>query len=174
MVVYIIVSMMDGQTNIRFHFKFRTVHIVYQFGWNHSFRKKGFSENFYLWTFVCRVPSVKTVLLHNFSRFRRILTLSRKAPNSFAIPIRLSACISSALTGRIFVEVGKTGNPLLSVCVDAFCKFVWLLLVLNASTDANTDALKQKIFATFPVPEVMVSDNAKCIVFDWIQKGYFY
>lgn len=34
----------------------------------------------------------------------------------------------------------------------------------NTTTTATINALKQKIFATFLVPEVIVSDKAKCLV----------
>jgi len=53
---------------------------------------------------------------------------------------------------------------MLLVCVDAFCKSVWLFPVRDASTAATTDALKQKIFTPFSLPEVMVCDSAKCYV----------
>jgi len=41
---------------------------------------------------------------------------------------------------------------------------IWLLPVRNVTTTTIINALKQKIFATFLVPEVIVSDEAKCFV----------
>jgi hypothetical protein len=53
---------------------------------------------------------------------------------------------------------------MLLVCFGAFTKFVLLLLVRDATNTATIYALKQKIFATFSVPEVAVRNNAKCFV----------
>jgi transposase InsO family protein len=56
----------------------------------------------------------------------------------------------------------KTGNSVVLVCVDAFSKFVWLVPLREATTRATIYALRQRIFSTFSVPEVIVSDNAQC------------
>ena len=49
----------------------------------------------------------------------------------------------------------------LLVFVDTFSKFVWLIPVRKTSTKATIKALKEKIFCSFSVPEVIVSDNAQ-------------
>jgi hypothetical protein len=59
----------------------------------------------------------------------------------------------------------KAGNTALLVCVDAFSKFVWLIPVRETTTKATIKALKEKIFCSFSVPEVLVSDNAQCFTF---------
>ena len=46
--------------------------------------------------------------------------------------------------------------------VDAFSKFVWLIPLREATTRATMYALREKIFSTFSVPAVIVSDNARC------------
>ena len=48
------------------------------------------------------------------------------------------------------------------ICVDAFSKFVWLVPLCEATTKATIEALTQRIFASFSVPEIIVSDNAQC------------
>jgi transposase InsO family protein len=69
---------------------------------------------------------------------------------------------------KIFIDyVGKfprskAGHTAILVCVDAFSKYVWLIPVRQATTSATIKALKERIFASFSVPEVVVSDNAQC------------
>jgi hypothetical protein len=69
---------------------------------------------------------------------------------------------------KIFIDyVGrfprsKSCNSMLLVCVDAFSKFVWLFPVWEATTATTIAALRKGIFASFSVPEIIVSDNAKC------------
>ena len=69
---------------------------------------------------------------------------------------------------KIFIDyVGKlprskAGNTALVVCVDAFSKFVWLIPVRETMTKATIKALKEKIFCSFSVPELLVSDNVQC------------
>jgi transposase InsO family protein len=69
---------------------------------------------------------------------------------------------------KIFVDyVGKlprskAGNTALLVCVDAFSKFIWLIPVRETTIKATIKTLKEKIFCSFSVPEVLVSDNAQC------------
>ena len=58
----------------------------------------------------------------------------------------------------------KAGNNMLLVCVDAFTKFVWLIPVREATTAITIKALRQRIFSSFSVPEIIVSDNASCFV----------
>jgi hypothetical protein len=58
----------------------------------------------------------------------------------------------------------KQGNCMLLVCVDDFSKFVWLVPVRRATTEATIKALRTKIFSSFSVPEITVSDNAQCFV----------
>jgi len=69
---------------------------------------------------------------------------------------------------KIFIDfVGKfprskAGNAVILVCVDAFSKFVWLIPLREATTKATMYALRERIFSSFSVPEIIVSDNAPC------------
>ena len=63
----------------------------------------------------------------------------------------------------------KTGNTAILVCVDAFSKFVWMIPVRQATTRATIKAVKERIFSCFSVPEILVSDNARC--FTWREFG---
>jgi len=69
---------------------------------------------------------------------------------------------------KIFIDyVGKlprskAGNSAILVCVDAFSKFVWLIPVRQATTKVTIKALQERIFSSFSVPEILVSDNAQC------------
>jgi hypothetical protein len=71
---------------------------------------------------------------------------------------------------KIFIDcVGKfprskAGNSVILVCVDAFSKFVWLIPLREATTKATVKALKERIFANFSVPEILVSDKAQCFM----------
>jgi hypothetical protein len=58
----------------------------------------------------------------------------------------------------------KQGNCMLLGCVDAFSKFVWLVPVRKATTEATSKALRANIFSSFSVAEIIVSDNAQCFV----------
>jgi hypothetical protein len=62
---------------------------------------------------------------------------------------------------------------MLLVCVDAFSKFVWLFPVREATTAITIAALRHGIFACFSVPEIIVSDNAKCFVSGEFRKFCF-
>jgi hypothetical protein len=80
----------------------------------------------------------------------------------------LASDVAQRLMQKIFIDyVGKlprskAGNSVILVCVDAFSKFVWLIPVRQATTKATIRALQERIFSTFSVPEVLVSDNAQC------------
>jgi transposase InsO family protein len=65
------------------------------------------------------------------------------------------------------------GNSMLLVCVDGFSKFVWLLPVREATTASTIRELKQGVFASYSVPEIIVSDNAKCFVSDEFRRFCF-
>ena len=56
----------------------------------------------------------------------------------------------------------KASNTAILVCVDAFSQFVWMIPVRQATTRATINALKERIFSSFSVPEILVSDNAQC------------
>jgi hypothetical protein len=77
----------------------------------------------------------------------------------------LSSDVTSRPLEKIFIDfVGKlprskNGNTYALVCVDAFTKFVWIFPVREASTATTVRALNS-IFATFGLPEILVSDNA--------------
>jgi hypothetical protein len=49
-------------------------------------------------------------------------------------------------------------------CVDAFSKFVWMMPLHQATTAATIQALKTNVFASFSVPEILISDIAQCFV----------
>jgi transposase InsO family protein len=53
-------------------------------------------------------------------------------------------------------------NTVILVGVDAFSKFAWLIPLREATTKATVKALQERIFSSFSVPEVIVSDNARC------------
>jgi hypothetical protein len=61
---------------------------------------------------------------------------------------------------KIFIDYvckllrSKTGNTAVLVCIDAFSKFVWLILVKEATTRYTIKALKESIFCIFSVLEV--------------------
>jgi transposase InsO family protein len=69
---------------------------------------------------------------------------------------------------KIFIDyVGKfprskTGNSAIFVFVGAFTKFVWLVPVREATTKTTIKVLQERIFSSFSVPDVLVSDNAQC------------
>jgi transposase InsO family protein len=58
----------------------------------------------------------------------------------------------------------KSGNTVILVCVDSFSKFAWLVPLREASTAATIKALRERIFTSFSVPEVIVMDNARCFI----------
>jgi transposase InsO family protein len=55
--------------------------------------------------------------------------------------------------------VGNTANL---VCVDAFSKFDLDDTCLTTQTSVTIKALKERIFSSFSVPKILVSDNAQC------------
>ena len=79
----------------------------------------------------------------------------------------LASDIAQRPMQKIFIDyVGKlprrkAGNTAILVCVDAFSKFVWMLLVRETTTRMTIKALQENIFHSFSVPEVLVSDNAQ-------------
>jgi len=80
---------------------------------------------------------------------------------------------------KIFIDyVGKlprskADNSALLLCVDAFSKFVWLIPVREATTKATIKALQERIFSSFSVPEVLLSDNAQCLTSKEFRKFCF-
>jgi transposase InsO family protein len=81
----------------------------------------------------------------------------------------LSSEVASRPMEKLFIDfVGKfprskSGHAYALVCVDAFTKFVWIFPVREASTATTIRALNT-IFASFGLPEVLVSDNASQFV----------
>jgi transposase InsO family protein len=77
----------------------------------------------------------------------------------------LSSDVASRPLEKLFIDfVGKfprskSGNTFALVCVDAFTKFVWIFPIREAST-ASAIRVLNLIFATFGVPDILVSDNA--------------
>jgi hypothetical protein len=51
---------------------------------------------------------------------------------------------------------------MLLVCVDAFFKFVLILPFREATTKAIIKNLQQRVFASFSVPEMIVTDEVTC------------
>jgi hypothetical protein len=80
---------------------------------------------------------------------------------------------------KIFIDYvrkfprSKLGNTTILVCVDAFSKFVWLKPVREATTTATLKALKERVFSNFSVPEILVSDNARCFTPNEFQQFCF-
>jgi hypothetical protein len=54
------------------------------------------------------------------------------------------------------------GNSVILICINAFSKFVWLIPVRQATTNATIRVVQERIFSTFSVQEVLVSGNAQC------------
>jgi hypothetical protein len=83
----------------------------------------------------------------------------------------LSSEVAQKPMQKIFIDyVGKfprskAGNNTILVCVDTFTKFVWLLPVREATSRATIKALREHIFASFSVPETIVSDNVQCFIY---------
>ena len=80
----------------------------------------------------------------------------------------LASAVAEKPLQKFFIDfVGKfprstAGNSVILTCVDAFSKFVWLIPLREATTKATIEALRQRIFASFSVPETIVSENAQC------------
>jgi hypothetical protein len=55
----------------------------------------------------------------------------------------------------------KAGTTAILVCVDTFTKFVWLLPVREITSRVTIKVLKERVFASFSVPEILISDNAQ-------------
>ena len=78
----------------------------------------------------------------------------------------LSSSVASRPMEKIFIDFKgrlprtSAGHAYILVCVDAFSKFVWLFPLREATTASTIKCLKS-IFASFGVPKVLVSDNAK-------------
>jgi hypothetical protein len=98
--------------------------------------------------------------------YSQTCTLSKPAQNS-----RLGLLASEVAQRpmqKIFVDyvsklpLSKAGNSAILVCVDPFSKFVWLIPVRQATTKATIKALQERIFSSFSVSEILVSDNAQC------------
>ena len=102
------------------------------------------------------------------SRVRACQTCALSKPVQNARFGLLASDVTQRPMQKIFIDyVGKfprskAGNSVILVCVDAFSKFVWLIPVRQATTKATIRALQERIFSTFSVPEVLVSDNAQC------------
>jgi len=62
----------------------------------------------------------------------------------------------------VYFLAAKPWNTMLLVCVDAFFKFVWLLPFRKATKKAVIKDLKERIFAIFSVPEIIVIDDVTC------------
>jgi hypothetical protein len=92
--------------------------------------------------------------------------LSKPAQNSRLV--LLGSVVAQRPMQKIFIDyVGKfpqskVGNLAILVCVDAFSKFVWMIPIRQAMTKATIKALQDRIFSSFSVPEILVSDNAHC------------
>jgi transposase InsO family protein len=80
----------------------------------------------------------------------------------------LSSDVAERPTQKIFIDyVGKlprskAGNSAILVCIDAFSKFVWLVPVREMTSKSTIKALTERIFCTFSITEVLVTDNARC------------
>jgi hypothetical protein len=56
----------------------------------------------------------------------------------------------------------KAGHSALLVCVDTFSKSVWMIPVREMTSQSAIRALEQRIFVNFLVPEMIVTDSARC------------
>ena len=104
------------------------------------------------------------------SRVRECHTCSVSKPAQNTRFGLLSSTVATRPMQKIFIDfVGrfprsKAGNTFILVCVDAFTKFVWMIALRDATTRSTIRALKERIFSNFSVPEILVSDNARCFV----------
>jgi hypothetical protein len=77
----------------------------------------------------------------------------------------LSSDVANRTMEKLFIDFvwkfprSKSGNAYALVCIDAFTQFVWIFPVREASTATVIRAL-DLVFATFGIPEILVSDNA--------------
>ena len=103
--------------------------------------------------------------------------LSKLAQNS--ILGLLASEVAQRLMQKIFINfVGKlpqskAGNSAIFVCVDTSSKFVWMIPVQQATTKATIKALQERIFSSFCVLEILVSDNAQCFTSKEFQQFCF-
>jgi transposase InsO family protein len=67
----------------------------------------------------------------------------------------------------------KAGHSALLVCVDAFSKFVWMISAREVTSQSAIRALEQRIFSNFSVPELIVTDNARCFTWNKFQQFCF-
>jgi hypothetical protein len=92
--------------------------------------------------------------------------LSIPAPSSrFGL---LASEVATRPFQKLFIDyvgkfpLSKAGNTMLLVCVDSFPKLVWLTPGWEATSSAMIRVLKDRVFANFSVPSVLVSDDARC------------
>jgi transposase InsO family protein len=67
----------------------------------------------------------------------------------------------------------KAGHSALLVCFDAFSKFVWMIPAHEVTSQSAIRALEQRIFSNFSVPEMIVTDNARCFTSNEFRKFCF-
>jgi chromosomal replication initiation ATPase DnaA len=102
------------------------------------------------------------------SRFRGCHTCALSKPAQNTKVALLASEVAERPMQKIFIDCvrkrprSKTGCSAILVCVDAFSKFVWLVPVRETTTKATIKALQERIFSSFSVPEILVSDNAQC------------
>jgi hypothetical protein len=93
----------------------------------------------------------------------RVCALSKPAHSTHYS--MLSSDMATHPMEKLFVDFvwklprSKSGNTYTLVCIDTFTKVVWIFPVREASTATVIQAL-DFIFATFGIPENLVSDNA--------------
>jgi transposase InsO family protein len=105
-----------------------------------------------------------------FSRVRscHISSLSKPVQNT-KLGVLVSVVSQSPMHKILIHYLGKfrrsrAGNSVILVSVDAFSKFAWMIPVRQATASATIKALKTSICSSYSVPEVLVSDNARCFV----------
>ena len=82
----------------------------------------------------------------------------------------LSSDVASRPMEKLFIDyVGslprsKSSNSFLLVCVDAFCKFVWLLPLRQANARLTILVLQTNILQHFGLPTIIVTNNGPQLI----------
>jgi len=98
--------------------------------------------------------------IHSRVRACQVCALS-KPPKKSRWGLLVSEVVERPMEKIFIDDVGKlprskSGSTALLFCVDAFSKFVWLIPARETTTKATMKALKEKIFCSFSVLEVLV------------------
>ena len=87
----------------------------------------------------------------------------------------LGSVVAQRPMQKIFIDyVGKFPQSKVGISAILVCaKFVWMIPIRQATTKATIKALQDRIFSSFSVPEILVSDNAQCFTSKEFQQFCF-